>query len=281
MVPIGKNLAGTTNPIGTGTGIGRNWIKKGSGIGNSPEFSGIPLGIHNQGLQHRPWNYEWRVLRPSPSQVKRTVSAEKSSILPAPATPTYVLSRPVSPECYLRLHSAPPQLPWHACSTPPPMSLQLSSLIASVRPLRLCAQTWASYLRMSQPVAFVPPVGRHCSLPPSRSGRHPPHRPVALGRNAPLSTHPSLSTHEGLLLSHACRGHVHPHTQPPLSTTRMTPPSAPAFRIIHFLSHLSSHSLLACGGSWHDSLPVTRPFRGTKVELLLVKSPVFATTSLS
>ena len=53
MVPIGKNLAGTTNPIGTGTGIGigRNWVKKGSGIGNSPEFSGIPLGIHNQGVE--------------------------------------------------------------------------------------------------------------------------------------------------------------------------------------------------------------------------------------
>jgi hypothetical protein len=41
-------LAGTTNPIGTGTGIGRNWVKKESEIGNSPEFSGIPLGIHNQ-----------------------------------------------------------------------------------------------------------------------------------------------------------------------------------------------------------------------------------------
>jgi hypothetical protein len=50
IVPIGKNLAGTTNLIGTRTGIGirRNWVKKGSGIGNSPEFSGIPLGIHNQ-----------------------------------------------------------------------------------------------------------------------------------------------------------------------------------------------------------------------------------------
>jgi len=50
IVPIGKNLAGTTNLIRTRTGIGirRNWVKKGSGIGNSPEFSGIPLGIHNQ-----------------------------------------------------------------------------------------------------------------------------------------------------------------------------------------------------------------------------------------
>ena len=36
IVPIGKNLAGTSNPIGTGTGIRRNWVKK------------VPLGIHNQ-----------------------------------------------------------------------------------------------------------------------------------------------------------------------------------------------------------------------------------------
>jgi hypothetical protein len=56
IVPIGKILAQTTNPIGTGTGtgtgtgIGRNWVKKGSRIGNSPEFSEIPLGIHNQVL---------------------------------------------------------------------------------------------------------------------------------------------------------------------------------------------------------------------------------------
>ena len=52
MVLIGKNLVGTTNPIGTrtrtGTGIRRNWVKKGSAIGNSPEFSGILLGIQNQ-----------------------------------------------------------------------------------------------------------------------------------------------------------------------------------------------------------------------------------------
>jgi hypothetical protein len=49
IVPIDKNLAGTTNPIGTGTRtIGRNWVKKGSRIGNSLEFSGILLGIHNQ-----------------------------------------------------------------------------------------------------------------------------------------------------------------------------------------------------------------------------------------
>jgi hypothetical protein len=43
-------LAGTTIPIGTrtGIGIGRNWVKKGSEIGNSLEFSRIPLGIHNQ-----------------------------------------------------------------------------------------------------------------------------------------------------------------------------------------------------------------------------------------
>ena len=49
IVPIDKNLAGTTNLIGTGTGtIGRNWVKKGSRIGNSLEFSGILLGIYNQ-----------------------------------------------------------------------------------------------------------------------------------------------------------------------------------------------------------------------------------------
>ena len=43
-------MAGTNFPFGTGTGIGRNWVKKGSGIGNSPEFCGIPLGIRNQAV---------------------------------------------------------------------------------------------------------------------------------------------------------------------------------------------------------------------------------------
>ena len=50
MIPIAKKLAGTTYPIGTGTGIGKNWVKKGSRIRNSPEFSGIPLGKHNQAV---------------------------------------------------------------------------------------------------------------------------------------------------------------------------------------------------------------------------------------
>ncbi len=39
MVPIGTNLAGTTNPIGTGNG--RNWVKKGPEseiLRNAPEF---------------------------------------------------------------------------------------------------------------------------------------------------------------------------------------------------------------------------------------------------
>ena len=43
-----RAVAGTVFPIGTGTGIGRNWVEKGSKIGNSLEFRGIPLRIHNQ-----------------------------------------------------------------------------------------------------------------------------------------------------------------------------------------------------------------------------------------
>ena len=35
-------------PFGTGIRIGKNWVEKGSGIRNSPEFHGIPLGKHNQ-----------------------------------------------------------------------------------------------------------------------------------------------------------------------------------------------------------------------------------------
>jgi hypothetical protein len=41
-------LAGIPNPNETGTGIGGNWVKKGSEIRNSPEFFRILLGIHNQ-----------------------------------------------------------------------------------------------------------------------------------------------------------------------------------------------------------------------------------------
>ncbi len=49
-------MAGTNFPFGTGTGIGKNWVEKGSGIGNSPEFSGIPLGKHNQGPSSNPFS---------------------------------------------------------------------------------------------------------------------------------------------------------------------------------------------------------------------------------
>ena len=59
-------MAGTRNPIGTGTGIGKNWVEKGSGIGNSPEFSGIPLGIPNQAC--------WQSMMPGLSEEYHCVS---------------------------------------------------------------------------------------------------------------------------------------------------------------------------------------------------------------
>ena len=43
-------MAGMPFPFGTRIEIGKNWVEKGSGIGNSPEFSGIPLGIPNQAV---------------------------------------------------------------------------------------------------------------------------------------------------------------------------------------------------------------------------------------
>ena len=46
-------MAGTNFLFGTGTGIGRNWVEKGSKIGNSSEFCRILLGIHNQGERYR------------------------------------------------------------------------------------------------------------------------------------------------------------------------------------------------------------------------------------
>ena len=49
IIPTGKNLAGTRNSIRSGIGIGKNWVEKGSGIGKSPEFSGISFGNPNQG----------------------------------------------------------------------------------------------------------------------------------------------------------------------------------------------------------------------------------------
>ncbi len=46
-------MAGTPFPFGTRIEIGKHMVQKGSGIGNSPEFSGIPLGIPNQDYQYR------------------------------------------------------------------------------------------------------------------------------------------------------------------------------------------------------------------------------------
>jgi hypothetical protein len=65
---------------------------------------------------------------------QKMVSAAKLLGLPVPATPSYVLYRPLSAECYRLVctrHHLPP--PWRVCSTPLTKSLQLSSQHASVR----------------------------------------------------------------------------------------------------------------------------------------------------
>jgi hypothetical protein len=105
-------------------------------------------------------------------------------------------------------------------------------------------------------------------------------RRLDVGRDAPLSPRSGIPTDARLLPPHALRGNVHSHPKSPRPSTSVTTLSAPSF-ISSISSHPSSHSLLACGGSWHDSLLMIQPFRGTKVELLLVKSPVFANTGLS
>ncbi len=72
----------------------------------------------------------------------------------------------------------------------------------------------------------------------------------------------------------ACRA-IHSNPQPSCPTM-LTPVSAFHAHFLNIFTRPTSHSLLACGGSWHDSQSVTWPFRGTKVELCLVKSPFSA-----
>ena len=83
-------MAGTNFPFRTGTGIGRNWVKKGAGIGNSPEFHGIPLGIHNQASSSNAINDEYDVvtipggLGPCPRCVKPLVLLQLHTVVAAP-----------------------------------------------------------------------------------------------------------------------------------------------------------------------------------------------------